>query len=132
VSSARAAGAAADALIVEGVGGLLVPLAEGFAVRDLAAELSLGVLIAARPGLGTINHSLLTIQAARSAKLDVKAVVMTPWPERPSAMERSNRETVARLGEVEVATLPVIPGPDPAALAHAGEELPWRDWLGPS
>jgi dethiobiotin synthetase len=132
VRGARVAGAGADALIVEGVGGLLVALAEDFTVRDLAVELGLGVLIAARPGLGTINHSLLTVGAARDAGLDVKAVVMTPWPERPSAMERSNRETVARRGEVEVATLPVIPGPDPAALACAGEELPWRDWLGSS
>jgi dethiobiotin synthetase len=132
VSDARAAGAGADALIVEGVGGLLVPFAGDFTVRDLAVELCLDVLIAARPVLGTINHSLLTVEAARDAGLDVKAVVMTPWPERPSAMERSNRETVARLGEVEVATLAEIPGPDAAALARAGEQLPWRDWLGPS
>jgi dethiobiotin synthetase len=121
-------------LVVEGVGGLLVPLADDFTVRDLAAELGLPVLIAARPGLGTINHTLLTLGAARDAGLDVRTVVLTPWPRRPSAMARSNRETIARLGSVEVAGLPQIDGPDAARLASAGERLPWRRWLaqGPS
>src|SRR4029077_11397508 len=61
-----------DTLIVEGVGGLLVPLNEDFTVRALAVELKLPLLIAARPGLGTINHTLLTLQTARAARLDVR------------------------------------------------------------
>ncbi|HVR05096.1 MAG TPA: dethiobiotin synthase [Solirubrobacteraceae bacterium] len=116
-------------LVVEGVGGLLVPLAENYAVRDLAAELGLPVVIAARPELGTINHTLLTLQAARAADLDVRAVVLTPWPQAPSAMERSNRETVARLGAIDVHGLAYVPGPGRDELARAGETLPWRSWL---
>ena len=54
------------ALIVEGVGGLLAPLAEDYTVRDFAVALGLPLLIAARPGLGTINHTLLTLQGARA------------------------------------------------------------------
>ena len=73
---------------MEGVGGLLVPLADDFTVRDLAVELALPLLIAASPGLGTINHTLLTIEAARAAGLDVAAVVLTPWPSEPSEMEQ--------------------------------------------
>ena len=57
-------------------------------------------MIAASPGLGTINHTLLTIEAARAAGLEVAAVVLTPWPREPSAVEQSNRETIAALGEV--------------------------------
>jgi dethiobiotin synthetase len=135
VTAVRAAAAPGEAgdppptLLVEGVGGLLVPLAERFTVCDLAVELGLGVLIAATPGLGTINHSLLTLKAAREAGLDVKAVVFTPWPSRPAAIELSNRETVARLGEVQVAVLPALAGLDVRALAQAGQTLPWRDWL---
>jgi dethiobiotin synthetase len=122
-------------LVVEGVGGLLVPFTEDFTVCDLAAELRLPVLIAARPGLGTINHTLLTLQAARAAGLDVLAVVLTPWPANashaePSQIERSNRNTIARLGEVDVLTLLRLTGPDIEALARAGETLPWRKWLG--
>jgi dethiobiotin synthetase len=117
-------------LVVEGVGGLLVPLNERDTVSELAAALGLPVVIAARPGLGTINHALLTLQAARTAGLDVRALVLTPWPEQPDVIERSNRDTLARLGEVEVATLGLVPGPDPRALATAGGSLPWRSWLG--
>ncbi len=127
-----AAGAVrADVLIVEGVGGLLVPLAPGWDVRAFAAALGLPVLIAARPGLGTINHTLLTLAAARAAGLDVRAVVLTPWPDRPSLVERSNRETIERLGEIAVAVLRRIDPIVPMELARAGAELPIEDWLGP-
>jgi dethiobiotin synthetase len=127
--AARSAAARESTLIVEGVGGLLAPLAEDYTVRDFAVALELPLLIAARPGLGTINHTLLTLDAARAARLDVLAVVLTPWPERPGEMERSNRETIARLGEIEVATLGEVRSPNVADLARAGDELPWRRWL---
>jgi dethiobiotin synthetase len=118
-------------LIAEGVGGLLVPLVAGgrYLVRDLIAELGLRVVIAARPGLGTINHTLLTLEAARAAGLDVAAVVITPWPEEPTVMEASNRATIERLGEVEVAGLPRVSGFTPAELALAGGTLPYDRWL---
>jgi dethiobiotin synthetase len=128
IARARAAGAREDTLIVEGVGGLLVPLSEELSVRDLAVALGLEVLIAARPGLGTINHTLLTLQAARAAGLAVRAVVLTPWPEQPSPLERSNRATIARLGQVEVAALRRVASPAIADLARAGDTLPWRRW----
>jgi dethiobiotin synthetase len=117
------------ALVVEGVGGLLVPLGPGFDVRDLAREVSLPLLVAARPGLGTINHTLLTLEAARAGGLTVAGVVFTPWPERPDMIERSNLKTIARLGEVDVATLAAVAGPTPAALADAARALPLERWL---
>jgi dethiobiotin synthetase len=116
-------------LIVEGVGGLLVPLTEGFTVRDLALELCLPLLIAANPELGSINHTLLTIEAARAVGLPVAAVVLTPWPADPTTMEHSNRDTIATLGAIEVETLASVAGPNRHALASAGEKLPWRRWL---
>jgi dethiobiotin synthetase len=106
LDSARVAAVNADALVCEGVGGLLVPLSPSYLVRDLAVDLALPLVIAAAPGLGTINHTLLTIEAARSAGLHVSAVVLTPWPDDPTTVERSNRETIATLGEIEVETLP--------------------------
>jgi dethiobiotin synthetase len=116
-------------LLLEGVGGLLVPLTAGYSVADLAAELGLPVVIAARPGLGTINHTLLTVEAARARGLDVAAVVLNRWPADPGALERSNRSTIAELGRVAVMTLLELPGPDRSALARAGASLPWREWL---
>ncbi|BEQ14385.1 dethiobiotin synthase [Desulfoferula mesophila] len=63
--------------VIEGVGGLLVPIAPGATFRELAVELGLPVVVAARPGLGTINHTLLTIQALRQADLNVLGFVFS-------------------------------------------------------
>jgi dethiobiotin synthetase len=128
VALARAAGAGGGTTIVEGVGGLLVPLTEDLTVRDLAVALGLPVLIAASPELGTINHTLLTLDVARAAGLDVRAVVLTPWPETPGDLERSNRDTIARMGGVEVVELDRVPSSTAADLACAGDALPWRRW----
>jgi dethiobiotin synthetase len=128
VAAARAAAQGGRTLVAEGVGGLLVPITPGYTVRDLAVDLGLPVVIAARPGLGTISHSLMTVEAARAAGLDVRAVVLTPWPEEPTVMERSNRDTIGALGHVAVATLPPV-GTDPAELARAGAKLPYAGWL---
>src|SRR4051794_4040204 len=128
VTKAHAQAERADALVVEGVGGLLVPLAREYLVRDFAGELGLPVVIAARPGLGTISHSLLTIEAARAVALRIQAVVLTPWPDEPSAMERSNMETIERFGEIPVIGLPCT---TPQTLAEAGAVLPVSDWLSP-
>jgi dethiobiotin synthetase len=127
---ARALGAGADVLVAEGVGGLLVPLSQTATVRDLAVELALPLVVAARPGLGTINHTLLTLEAARAGGLTVAAVVLTPWPAAPGAMERSNADTIARLGDVPVATLPRAASGAPEDLAAAAAELPVGDWVG--
>jgi dethiobiotin synthetase len=125
---AAARGLRADVVIAEGVGGLLVPLTLGYTVRDLAVDLGWPLVVAARPGLGTINHSLLTVEAARAAGLDVRAVVLTPWPAKPSVMEASNLEAIARLGGVETATLRAV-GVEVDQLARAGATLPYARWL---
>ncbi len=123
---AVARGAADRLLIAEGVGGLMVPITPGYLVRDLAVDLALPVVVAARTGLGTINHTLLTVEAARAAGLHVAGVVMTPWPLDPEPIERSNRETVERLTGVAVSGLPAT---TPSRLAEAAEALPLGDWL---
>jgi dethiobiotin synthetase len=108
LAAARAAEGSADSLVCEGVGGLLVPLAPDYTVRDLAGALGHPLVVAASPGLGTINHTLLTIEAAREAGLRIAKVVLTPWPEEPDEIERSNRETIAQLGGVPVEVLPPL------------------------
>ena len=120
----------ADALIVEGVGGLLVPFAGAYSVRDLARELRLPVVLVARPGLGTINHTLLTLEAARAADLSVACVVLNPWPAQPDAIERSNRATIASLGHVGVSTIAAVERPEPDQLVAAASELPVDGLLG--
>ena len=128
-SAARALTSEDEVAVIEGVGGLLVPLADGYDVRQFALDLALPVVIAARPGLGTINHTLLTLEAARHAGLTVAGVVLTPWPAEPTEIERSNRETIARLGQVAVSVLPEIERGQVELLAAAGEQLPLDMWL---
>ena len=65
-----------EALIVEGIGGVLVPLSARLTVGDLMEDLGLPLLIVARPGLGTLNHTLLTVQAAQQRRLPVLGVVI--------------------------------------------------------
>ncbi len=130
-AAAHAAAPPDGVLVVEGIGGLLVPLDDqGYDIRALARALGLPVVIAARPGLGTINHTLLTLEAAWSAGLDVRGVVLTPWPDAPSAAERSNAATIASLGDVTVSHLPRAAALSPTALAAAGAQLPVERWLG--
>ncbi|HET7418287.1 MAG TPA: dethiobiotin synthase [Solirubrobacterales bacterium] len=104
--AALAVAASAEAIVCEGVGGLLVPLSPDYLVRDLAADLGYPLVIVAAPGLGTINHTMLTVEAARSAGLEVAAIVLNPWPEQPTEIEASNRETIADLSGLPVLTLP--------------------------
>ena len=125
-SSAEAAAGRGDVLVVEGVGGLLVPLSPDYLVRDFAVDVGLPVLIAASPGLGTINHTLLSIEAVLAAGLSPAGVVITPWPTEPTELERSNRRTVARLSGLEVSTLSVVL---PDGLAEGGGSLPIETWL---
>lgn len=114
-AGAGAASVGVDLIVCEGVGGLLVPLTPGYLVRDFARDLGYPLVIVAPPGLGTINHTLLTVEAARAVGLEVALVVLNPWPSEPGPIERSNRETVARLAGVEVATLPLLDLQEPGS-----------------
>jgi dethiobiotin synthetase len=78
-----------DFMIVEGAGGLMVPLAGGLLVADLARRLDLPLLVVARPGLGTINHTVLTCFSAQQMELKVAGVIINDFPESPGLAERS-------------------------------------------
>ncbi|MGA9604653.1 MAG: dethiobiotin synthase [Methyloceanibacter sp.] len=83
-------------LVVEGAGGLMVPLTDTAYVIDLAAELHLPVILVARSTLGTINHTLLSLEAIRRRGLPLAGVVIN-GPETPH-----NRAAIERYGQVEV------------------------------
>ena len=82
-AGARAWAGRCDALLVEGAGGLLCPLAEGVTVLDVAADLGYPLLVVARAGLGTVNHALLTLAAAETRGVPVAGVLLneTDGPE---------------------------------------------------
>jgi dethiobiotin synthetase len=127
VAGAEAAASSADVLVTEGVGGLLVPLCRRYLVRDFAAELGFPLVVVARPGLGTINHTLMTIECARAAGLHVAAVVFTPWSRFPPAIDRSNRQAIDLLGDVETFGLPHLEIADGVGPVRP---LPAERWVG--
>jgi dethiobiotin synthetase len=103
VSAHRALSARHDLMLVEGVGGLLVPLGPRLVAADVAARLGLPVLIVARAGLGTLNHTLLTLEAARRRGLKVAGVVLNrAGPGRAGLPERLNPGTLRREAGVPV------------------------------
>jgi dethiobiotin synthetase len=108
MAAARAAADGVDAIVCEGAGGLLVPLSPSWTMRSCAVELGYPLVVVAPPGLGSINHTLLTVESARSVGLKVAAIVLNPWPESPSQIESDNRETIAAMSGVEVLTLPKL------------------------
>ena len=92
-----------DFVIAEGAGGVLVPLDERRTMLDLMRALGLPVLVVARPNLGTLNHTLLTLAALRAAGLKIAGVVVvTTQRGRHGRIERDNLASIARLGRVQV------------------------------
>lgn len=85
-----------DSLIVEGAGGVLAPINRTQLMIDLMSHLKLPVLLVSRTSLGTINHSLLSVAALRSARLDIRGVVLV------GIENRENRKAIEHYGKVRV------------------------------
>jgi dethiobiotin synthetase len=113
-------------LLVEGIGGLLCPLTARESVADLAAALGLPVLVATSRGLGTLNHTLLTLEVARRRGLHLAGVVMTEThPVQGVAEETNPEELRTRIDVPLLAVLPHRPGPAGADLPEL-EGVDWR------
>lgn len=116
LDAVEAAATGRDVVLVEGAGGLLVPVGEDWTIADLAAALGLPLLVVARAGLGTVNHTLLTVEAARSRGLEIAGVVLNAGREEPDASAADNPALIERFGDVPV--LGVLPR------ARSLDELP--------
>jgi len=96
----------ADVMIVEGVGGVMVPMDSRSTVCDMAQWLGLPAVVVARAGLGTINHTLLTLQALRLAKVVIAGVVINRYPPgTPEIAEETNPRMIERWGRVPMLAL---------------------------
>jgi dethiobiotin synthetase len=90
-SAAQELAAEHDLVLVEGTGGLLVPLDDsGGTLADVAAALSASVLVVAGAGLGTLNHTALTVEALRTRRLSCVGIVIGAWPTQPDLAARCN------------------------------------------
>jgi len=103
----RVLGSRHRVMLVEGVGGLMVPLDGAFLVEDLAARLGLPLLVVARAGLGTVNHTLLTVARARQRGLRVAGVIVNGLSPEPDLAERTSPAVIGKLAGVSI--LGVIP-----------------------
>jgi dethiobiotin synthetase len=116
------------ALVVEGAGGVHVPLAWGYTAMDLAARHGLEAVIVARAGLGTLNHSVLTVDALRARGILVRGVVLNGRADPPSVAEQTNPAALLRL----LPDVPVVVVPRSASsdrLTMARECVPFLDPL---
>lgn len=111
----RELAASHDHVLVEGAGGLLVELdSEGCTLADLGSLLAAAFVLVARPDLGTLNHTALTLEALHTRDLAVLGVVVGSWPGNPGVVHYTNRQV---LGSLSVPLLGVLPG-------HASELSP--------
>jgi dethiobiotin synthetase len=115
VTAARELRATSDGILVEGSGGLLVPINDHETFAELARALELPLLIVARPGLGTLNHTALTLAVARTRGLAVTGVIVCGTSAEPDVAERTNMDELRRLAPV-LGAVPHDPGgwPEPA------------------
>ncbi|AIC14684.1 dethiobiotin synthase [Nitrososphaera viennensis] len=94
-------------VVVEGIGGLMVPLTEREFVADFVRLVDLPVVIVTHPRLGTLNHTLLTVRVCREFGLDILGIVVNMMPKKPSAVEKNVPRVLQRLAGVPV--LAVLP-----------------------
>jgi dethiobiotin synthetase len=116
------AGDGFDRVVVEGAGGLLVPLSGDVTMADLAVALGAGLVLVTRPTLGTLNHTALTLEAAHARGLPVDGLVISGWPAHPGVTEETNLERLCAMAPV-LGLLPSYPDLDTADPATAPAEL---------
>jgi dethiobiotin synthetase len=116
--------------LVEGAGGLLVELGAGaVTLRDLAVDLDAQVLVVVAPGLGTLNHTALTLEALAVHHLSCAGLVIGTWPARPGAAETGNRDALARMAPLR-AVLPAGAGTlTPQEFAQMSASAFDPDWV---
>jgi hypothetical protein len=117
VTRLRSAADGGRPVVISVAGGLLAPLTPRYAVRDLARELGLPLLLAVRADAGAVNLARLSVESARGAGLAVAAVALTGWPDPPSRVQLDERALLADVARVPVVTLD-------------GRHWPAAEWIG--
>ncbi len=99
--------AGSETAVVEGIGGLRVPLADGREIIDLVSDIGLPALVVARSGLGTLNHTALTVRALRQRDVPVVGVVLNEY-EGATTAERTNPSVIERMTGCSVWPVPPL------------------------
>lgn len=123
-----------DVLLIEGAGGLLVPIQENYLMADLARDLGIDVLIVSRLALGTINHTLLTIRQAQGVGLKVRGVIFNQTAEKQGIPEKTNSEAIKKSGGVPIlGSIPYLKNFDARnVLRQCANKIKVNEIVGPS
>lgn len=122
-----------DLVLVEGAGGLMVPIRGGYIMADLARQLELPLLVVTHPRLGTLNHTLLTTFAARAMDLALSGYIINQMPVNPDEAEREAPHLLSSLASADLlGVLPEVSGSEQekiTALSAEIEKMPAYQWL---
>ena len=123
-----------DVMLVEGAGGLMVPIRGGYLMADLAGQLDLPLMVITRPGLGTLNHTLLTTFSARAMDLALSGFIINRMPRDPDTIEAAAPHLLSSLASADLlGVLPEVDGSSDeekvAQLAAEIDQLPAYQWL---
>jgi dethiobiotin synthetase len=122
-----------DILLIEGAGGLMVPIRGGYLMADLARQLNIPLLTVTHPRLGTLNHTLLTTFAARAMEFELCGFIINRMPEQPGDAEREAPHLLAALASADLlGVLPEVIGTEQekvATLAGKIDQMPAYQWF---
>ena len=91
-----------DFMIVEGIGGISVPILDNYLVIDLIKDLGLPIIIVSRSNLGTINHTLLSVNLAKDKGIKILGIVINNYPNKPGICEKTNPEIISKISRVPI------------------------------
>ena len=113
-----------DILLVEGSGGLMVPIRGGYLMADLARQMGAPLLIITHPRLGTLNHTLLTTLATRSMDMELSGFIINRMPDIPDEAEGEAPHLLASLASADlIGVLPEVQGSDQEKVSRLSEEV---------
>ncbi len=121
-----------DVTLIEGAGGLCVPITESYMMVDLAIDLGAPVVVVARPGLGTLNHTALSLEYARQKGARVLGVVINDFPESEDIASATNPAVLRDVFSVNIlGVLPHFPGLDVEGGSFSGLKRAGEHWFSP-
>lgn len=113
-----------DLVLVEGAGGLMVPISGGFLMADMARQLELSLLVVTHPRLGTLNHTLLTTYSARAMELPVSGFIINQMPDCPDQAEEMAPHLLASMASADLmGVLPEVSGTDKNKVKKISETI---------
>lgn len=122
-----------DLVLVEGAGGLMVPISGGFLMADMASQLDLSLLVVTHPRLGTLNHTLLTTFSARAMELPISGFIINQMPETPDQAEEQAPHLLGSMASADLmAVLPEVSGSEKNKIQLLSEAIgasPTYNWL---